>query len=297
MAIPEAQLEIWSHIGSEKQSSDTYQAIKKTLEASGTAYSGRQFEVFLQGSYGNDTNIYAESDVDIAITLTECFEPDVAKLEPGDKTAFDASHHLATYTGVEFKRDVLSALSAAYGKDALAGAKAISISPNGGRRKADVIVSVEHRRYYQFLDVTHQRFDKGIAFLIASGDTIKNFPRQHSDNCTTKHQQTHNRFKPMVRILKNLRGKLVSDGLLAPGTAPSYYLEGLLYNVPNELFTSGLQDTFVAVITWIQKADRSKFVCANTLYYLLRENSLVTWRDKDCDTFLAASVGLWNSWK
>lgn len=31
------------------------------------------FKVFLQGSYGNDTNIYAESDVDIAIRLDNCF--------------------------------------------------------------------------------------------------------------------------------------------------------------------------------------------------------------------------------
>jgi hypothetical protein len=67
MAIPESQLETWSHQGSVKQSRDTYATIKRTLEASDTKYADKDFEVFLQGSYGNDTNIYAESDVDVVI--------------------------------------------------------------------------------------------------------------------------------------------------------------------------------------------------------------------------------------
>ena len=71
MPIPESQLETWSHQGSITQSSNTYNAIKSVLEANTTPYAGKNFKVFLQGSYGNDTNIYAESDVDIMVT----FEP------------------------------------------------------------------------------------------------------------------------------------------------------------------------------------------------------------------------------
>lgn len=47
---------------------------------------------------------------------------------------------------------------------------------------------------------------------------------------------TDGAFKPLVRILKNLRGKLVDDGLLGEGIASSYFLEGLPYNVLNENF-------------------------------------------------------------
>ena len=64
MPIPESQLETWSHQGSITQSSSTYNTIKSVLEDSTTPYAGRNFKVFLQGSYGNDTNIYAESDVE-----------------------------------------------------------------------------------------------------------------------------------------------------------------------------------------------------------------------------------------
>ena len=75
MPIPESQLDTWSHQGSITQSSTTYNAIKGALEDSTTPYAGKNFKVFLQGSYGNDTNIYAESDVDIIIRLDDWVIP------------------------------------------------------------------------------------------------------------------------------------------------------------------------------------------------------------------------------
>lgn len=65
--LPESQLEVWSHQGSIKQSAATYHTIKDALEAASAAYHGKNYQVFLQGSYGNDTNIYSESDVDVVI--------------------------------------------------------------------------------------------------------------------------------------------------------------------------------------------------------------------------------------
>jgi hypothetical protein len=84
--------------------------------------------------------------------------------------------------------------------------------------------------------------------------------------------------------------------MLEGGVAPSYYLEGLLYNVPNDKFGMNYQDTFVKVINWICEADRTKFVCANEQYYLLHDNSPVTWRADKCEAFLAATIDLWKQW-
>ena len=70
----------------------------------------------------------------------------------------------------------------------------------------------------------------------------------------------------MVRVLKNLRGTLVEDKMIEAGVAPSYYIEGLLYNVPNEKFGKSYNDSFVNCISWILEADRSTFVCANEQY-------------------------------
>jgi hypothetical protein len=40
-------------------------------------------------------------------------------------------------------------------------------------------------------------------------------------------------FKQTVRIFKNMRHRLIDDRLLRDGAAPSYYIEGLLSNVPD----------------------------------------------------------------
>lgn len=161
MAIPQSQLETWSHQGPITQSSQTYNSVKGVLEASNTPYAGKSFRVFLQGSYGNDTNIYAESDVDIVIVLDDCFQSDLEELSEPEKAAYKQAFSDATYTHVDFRRDVLSVLKGAYGQSVEAGAKAIAIAANGSRRKADVIVAVQFRRYFAFRCANDSRYVEG----------------------------------------------------------------------------------------------------------------------------------------
>lgn len=296
MAIPEAQFDTWSHQGSITQSSNTYNSIKGVLEAEDTPYSKKNYKVFLQGSYGNDTNIYSESDVDIVIKLNDCFQHDLSSLSTEQQDSFKQSHNDATYTHMDFKADVISVIEDKYGSDVDASKKAIAIASSGNRRKADVIAAIQFRRYYKFLSISDQTYDEGICFYTSSGEQIINYPKYHSENLTAKHQNTSKMFKPMARILKNLRSRLVLEGLLQNGDAPSYYLEGLLYNVPLDKFSTNYADTFTNSVNWILEADRSKFLCANEQYYLLRPDSPVTWRTEKCDAFLNAAVDLWNQW-
>ncbi len=200
------------------------------------------------------------------------------------------------HTHKDFKSDVLSVLSSKYGKDVDSGEKAIAIAASGNRRKSDVIAAIQYRRYHKFLSISDQSYDEGICFYTNSGTKIANYPKQHSENLTAKHQGTSKWFKPMARILKNMRSRLITEDMLENGDAPSYYLEGLLYNVPNDKFGKSYEDTFVNTINWILDADRSKFVCANEQYYLLFEDSPVTWRTEKCDKFLNAAVELWKQW-
>lgn len=57
MAIPETQLMTWAKIGAQETSKTTYATVKGALESKDAGYQGRDYDVFLQGSYGNDTNI------------------------------------------------------------------------------------------------------------------------------------------------------------------------------------------------------------------------------------------------
>lgn len=297
MPIPESQLDTWSHQGSITQSSNTYNSIKNVLQANTTPYAGRNFKVFLQGSYGNDTNIYAESDVDIVIRLDDCFFSDLDSLSEEEKQAHKQAFSDATYTHVDFKRDVLSVLTAQFGSAVKSGDKAIAIDASGSRRKADVIVATQFRRYFKFRSSSDSQYGEGICFFNAAGERIANYPKQHSENLTTKHQASSKWLKPTVRILKNMRSRMVDDGLIKAEVAPSYYIEGLLYNVPNEKLTSSYQDCVVNALNWYrQEAKKVDLVCANEEYYLLRDGSHTCWPQANCDAFVEAAVKLWNEW-
>jgi hypothetical protein len=54
---------------------------------SSSAYAGKNYRVFLQGSYGNDTNIYAEGDVDMVLVLDDLVLNDTSRLAGSDATA------------------------------------------------------------------------------------------------------------------------------------------------------------------------------------------------------------------
>lgn len=297
MPIPESQLETWSHQGSITQSSTTYNTIKNVLEASTTPYAGKKYKIFLQGSYGNDTNIYAESDVDIVIRLDDCFHSDLGELSDEEKSAYKQAFNDAAYTHADFKHDVLTVLEAQYGAAVKAGDKAIAIDASGSRRKADVIVATQFRRYFKFRSPSDSEYVEGICFFNSAGERIENYPKQHSANLTSKHQASAKWLKPMARVLKNMRSRLVDEGLIKAGIVPSYYVEGLLYNVPNEKLNSSYQNCVVNMLNWYrQEAKKVDLVCANEQYYLLRDGHHTCWPQANCDAFVEAAIELWNEW-
>ncbi|MEZ5406312.1 MAG: nucleotidyltransferase [Verrucomicrobiia bacterium] len=297
MAIPESQLETWSHQGSITQSKETYATIKAALESPKALYADKSFEVCLQGSYGNDSNIYAESDVDTVIRLDSIMRGDVSKLPLDQQAAYHLANGTASYTFGEFKQGVVTRLSTAFGSDSVPGNKAIKIKASGSRRNADVVPCYLYRRYTRFISNSNCDYVEGIIFPTSLSGEIINFPKIHSQNLTKKHQATNHWFKPMVRIFKNMRCKLVDDGAIGKGIAPSYFIEGLLYNVPIEKFTGNCQEIVLNILRWLyQTNDRTNFVCANEQYYLLRDDSMVCWPIANGDQFIKAVIALWNNW-
>ena len=294
MAISETQLETWSHQGPTPQFTATYEAIKNILNSSRAPYASRSFEIFLQGSYANDTNIYADSDVDIVIKTDEVYYSDTSNLTEDDKKEYERGWSRATYQLEDFKREVVAWLISNYGSDVHVGNKAATIAGNNSRRDADVIVCADFRKFWSYKSAYSQSSEPGICFFLPNGTQIQNFPKQHSRNCTAKHQATNPWFKRSARVYKNLRNKLIETGTLAQGITPSYFLEGLLYNVPTDRFGGSHSANFLDTLNWIVAADRSKFLCANEQFYLLYENSPMTWTAEKCNTFLNAVLNYWN---
>lgn len=294
MAISEQQLNTWSALGSVQQSAATYQSVRNVLNDSDSPYYLKNFEIFLQGSYGNDTNIYADSDVDIVIRLDSLFYTDTSNLSPEDRARYELNRSPAEYTLAKFKGDVTQWLGTKFGLGVKAGSKAIFVPGNGSRRDADVLACAAHRQYFAYPANGQPTFRSGIIFWTKDGTEVINYPKQHSANCTAKHQETSGYFKPMVRIFKNMRNRMVLEGLLEEGMAPSYYLEGLLWNVPSDLFGSSYHQTVVNCINYIGASDTTQFTCANGIHWLLRDGHQVCWPPKNFDKFMHALQIFWS---
>ena len=296
MAIPNSQLTIWSSQGSVTQSASTYEIIRNALDDVNAPYHSRNFLIYLQGSYGNDTNVYKDSDVDVVICLDQTYYSDTGSLNEGAKATYDKAFVPATYSYEDFKKEVLDWLKKKFGSDVKEGKKAIFIKGNGSRRDADVLVCANHRRYRSSSTGTDLQYDEGICFWTSSGVQIINFPKQHSANCTSKHQITGNRFKPLVRVFKNIRNRMQEGGFLQDGVAPSYFIEGMLWNVPADKFSTNFHDTWVNSFNWLWQADKTQLSCANDLYWLVRDNAQNCWSSNNFDAYLVATRDYWNNW-
>ena len=285
-----------AQIGAQVTSKETYATVKLALESTYAGYADKKYNVFLQGSYGNDTNIYKESDVDVVIRLDSIFTYDINNLPPDQKIAFQAAHPAAMYTHTHFRHHVLEVLYNRFGDAVVPGTKAVKINPLHNRRKTDVLIATQHKKFSSWYGPENDMQITGISFHKADGTRVSNYPKQHRENLVTKNQATGEWFKHIVRICKNARQKLIDQGVIAAGVAPSYYIEGLLYNAPNNLFGTSYDASMVSVINWLLEADRSKFLCANQQYPLLDGNADVTWNSANCNAYLDGLVELWRDW-
>lgn len=85
MTISEAQLEVWANQGAVVLSKQTHESIRLALAADSSLIKGKDYEIYLQGSYRNTTNIRGDSDVDIVVELKSTFAPDTSLLSAFEK--------------------------------------------------------------------------------------------------------------------------------------------------------------------------------------------------------------------
>jgi hypothetical protein len=292
MAVSESQLDTWSGQGSIQQSAATYKSISGVLNDSGSPYYPKLFETFLQGSYGNDTNIWADSDVDIVIRLSSVFYTDTSDLSPVEKANYERNRSPAEYSLAKFKEEVTSWLTKNYGEGVEGSGKAIYVPGNGHRRDADVLACAEHRHYTSYPTYGETSYRDGIVFWTKDGLKIVNYPKQHSANCTQKHKDTNTYFKKTVRIFKNMRNRMIDEDRIKEGLAPSYFLEGLLSNVPDRFFAGSYTQTVTSCINYVSVSDTSQFTCANKYHWLIR-NAPVCWSPDDFEAYMKALKAYW----
>jgi|SRR5208337_3157781 len=260
--------------------------IRKAIAASDKLKS-KSVEVFAQGSYANRTNVRQDSDVDICVLYTDAFYGDYSMSQGLNANVLGFVDH--PYWYAHFKQDVEDALISYFDKNSVTrGNKAFDVHANTYRVDADVVPCFEHRRY----NGTPQSnwYYSGTELHPDSGGKIINWPRQNYDNGVSKNTNTGRRFKAVTRMLKRLRYELIDKGYDAAEPIPSYLIECLVWNVPNDHLAN--DDLIVDVhdsLAYLWNNTRTQEACngwgeVNELKYLFRP--VQPWDRTKVNTFL-----------
>ncbi len=80
-----------------------------------------------------------------------------------------------------------------------------------------------------------------------------------------------------------------SAHILIDGTAPSYFVECLLFNVPDECYSASVSDTYAAVVNYLSGNPIAGFACQNGQLSLFGPAS-TQWNVVDATAFVDALV-------
>jgi hypothetical protein len=296
VTISENQLQTWSKQGAVATAEDTHKSIRKALKADDSPLQDKTVEIYLQGSYRNTTNIRGDSDVDVVVELTTAFWSNISALSVSEQNSYHASHSKATYGWNEFRLDVLQALQNYFGKNQIKeGDKALKLQKASGRLGADIVPCLQYRVYQRFYSIEDPEYIPGIGFYAQTDKRlVVNYPRLHYKNGAAKNQKrTNKQYKPTVRMFKNARTYLIAKEVLNDGIAPSYFLECLLYNVPDDLFLSDRQKTFLDILTWLDNTEMGHFVCQNEQIDLFGDTP-EQWSRGNAHELIQSLLNLWD---
>jgi hypothetical protein len=270
MAVTIHDSQNWAAAGTQDAMANTYAAVKKALENS-AALQAHDIEIFLQGSYANNTNTRGDSDVDIVVMLKSTWHPDKSLLSDAARAAYDRDHMTATYTAERLRADVVKALQDHFGPDRVKrGNKAVRVNKIDGFVDADVVPALQHRVYVNYDSLSRGRYLEGTRLYPASGDPIVNYPKIHKMKGGEKNASTNKNFKPAVRQVKRLRRQAAASGRLDLTKAPGYLIECMVFNAPDHVFVDSHHARLFNILNWFLAADLSTFKAVDTIHDLFR---------------------------
>ena len=280
MPIPESTLSKWSHHQSGTAFKQAHVPIREALAAHNWP-SEVKYEVFLQGSYKNDTNLGGDSDVDVVVRLAHKLKPSVAPLTR-EQLQEDASHKVAHERWQSFRDHAMQAMRARFGNAVKSGRKTLKLPKGKIPADADLVVTLS--------------YTEGIGFYLPDERRwVVSYPQRHHQRGSKKERATNKRFKRTIRMFKAARNQLVSRRILTKEDAPSYFIECLLYNVPDDRFGPELAPTYAGILTWLKTAKLKDFQCQNGFVPLFGSGR-EQWSVKKARAFVKALQDMWDTW-
>ncbi|MFA5792200.1 MAG: nucleotidyltransferase [Candidatus Paceibacterota bacterium] len=281
MSIYEEQLSRWAKAPSETEEGKCQVVVERVTNAINAEF-GNKVRIFLQGSYKNRTNVRLDSDVDIVVCYQDVYFHSDAFISDEEKKTFQTLRTPSDYHFSVFRSKIESILINEFSSNELEiKEKCIKIKGNTYRVNADVVPAFVHRRLRT--GYPNDSHTEGIEFRTSTDNIVISFPEQHYDNGVQKNKDTSQMYKPIVRILKNIRNELIDNGQITLKEMPSFVIECLVWNVlPHTHFLHNTyRDATKAVITQIwndmrdkEKAD--KYAEVSDLHWLFHSDNNIT---------------------
>ena len=251
------------------------------------------FTVYTQGSYKNYTNTRGSSDLDLIVQLRSPWKYDLSELSDAGRERYHNEKVEADYGYDDgFRDSVVQALQQFYRENALKDpisntGKAIEISGkhNPLPIDVDVVAAQEYRIYHSYPEQGDPKYTEGMVFKPRNGtEWWVNFPKEHYKNSNAKHDN----YRETVRMFKRAREEYNEEHLFSLD-APSYYIECLLYNVPDEILkTTDLTDRFDDALSWLEEnfdAKAETFDQASKMENLFGDEN-TQWNVNDAEDFI-----------
>jgi hypothetical protein len=302
MAIPESQLRTWSNQGATVTSASTHKTVENCIKGHNWNDDVR-FITYLQGSYPNYTNIYGNSDVDLIVEFRSIFSKNLTKLTEEQRSIYKSKYDKAKYSLAAFKTAIIKRLNKCFDeKNVIVGDKAILVKGGGstGRLDCDVLVCNPYRNYNSITE-TSDDYIEGILFETEeTKERIINYPKVHLNNGANKNTATraNGNYKPTIRVLKNIKAAMVNKGYIVKETAPSYFLECLLYNsLDSNYRNSTYQSIALAILNQfkndLENGDMENYLVQNEQRKLFGTETQ-QWNIGDATTFVRQIIKYWN---
>lgn len=217
----------------EQRISNTINMIKSAINSS-AELKDLTIEVFVQGSYANNTNVRTNSDVDVCVMLKSTFFTEY----PNGKTDSDYGFVNGSISFAEYKRRVKKTIIDKFGDEAVSvGNKSLKIQSNTYHVNADVVVAFMLKDYAIIKSTDPLRYIEGTRFYGTDGKQVTNYPKEHIANGKQKNKRTNYQYKYLVRIFKRIRNNMVADGVVNGDKISSFLTECLVWNVPDNIIT------------------------------------------------------------
>ena len=264
-------------------------------------FASSDVDIIATGSYANRTHIPSESDVDVAVIYKTFFSNYWNFADPRAATDQSVVEELmreagvssATYDDADYRNDVEAALVARFGREAVERGKiCFDVHENTYRVESDCVATFEYRQWQR--DTFGRLYPVlGIRVTNDAHRHIINFPRQQHANGVDKHDRTHQRFKKVVRIVKNLRVEMEEAGIDEAKPIPSFLIESLVYRVPDEYFGGpAFYPELRRVLAWLFNntmpgKDCSKWTEENEIKFLFHSSQ--SWTQEQAHAFISTA--------